>query len=218
MFVKICGMTNVDDALLAAGLGADAVGFIFAPSPRQVTPGRVRSIIERLPGTVLPVGVFRNEAPERIVDLTNKTGIRAVQLHGNESPEQTRWVAERVPAVIRGVPAGSRAMIEHEAFGRVRFLIDAPRPGSGETFDWAMLRDHPIDREFILAGGLTPENVVDAITVIDPWGVDVATGVEERPGIKDATKVRQFIVNARSVARSDGSGHRSLADWGDHDS
>jgi phosphoribosylanthranilate isomerase len=218
VFVKICGMTNVDDALLAAGLGADAVGFIFAPSPRQVTPGRVRSIIERLPATVLTVGVFRNEAPERIVELTNRTGIRAVQLHGNESPDQTRWVAERVPAVIRGVPAGSRAMLEHESFGKVRFLIDAPHPGSGETFDWSMLADHPIDREFILAGGLTPDNVVDAITMVHPWGVDVATGVEERPGIKDATKVRQFIVNARSVPRSVGSGKRSLADWGDPES
>lgn len=215
MFVKICGMTNADDALLAAALGADAVGFIFAPSPRQVLPGRVRAIIDRLPASVLPVGVFRNEARDRVIDITNRTGIRAVQLHGNESPEETRWIAERVPAVIRAVPAGSRAMLEHEAFGRVRFLIDAPSPGSGVTFDWSLLAGHPIDREFILAGGLTPENVVEAITTVDPWGVDVASGVEERPGIKDASKVRQFIINARSVPRSGGPVRRSLADWED---
>lgn len=199
MFIKICGMTNVDDALLAAGLGADAVGFIFAPSSRQVTPGRVRSIIERLPANVLTVGVFRNEAQERVVDITRKTGIRAVQLHGNESPEETAWINERVPSVIRAVPAGSRAMMEHEAFGKVRFLIDAPQPGSGETFDWNILRENPIDRDFILAGGLNPENVVEAIETVRPWGVDVASGVEKRPGIKDATKLNQFIINARSV-------------------
>ncbi|MFW2382598.1 MAG: phosphoribosylanthranilate isomerase [Acidimicrobiales bacterium] len=199
MFIKICGMTNADDALLAAGLGADAVGFIFAPSPRQVTPGRVRSIIERLPGSVLTVGVFRNEAKERVVDITNRTGIRAVQLHGNESPEETQWINERVPSVIRAVPAGSRAMVEHEAFGKVRFLIDAAQPGSGETFDWDILRQNRIDRDFILAGGLNPDNVVEAIQTVRPWGIDVASGVEKRPGIKDATKVNHFIVNARSV-------------------
>jgi phosphoribosylanthranilate isomerase len=199
VFIKICGMTNADDALLAAGLGADAVGFIFAPSSRQVTPGRVRSIIERLPGSVLTVGVFRNEAKERVVELTNRTGIRAVQLHGNESPEETQWINDRVPSVIRAVPAGSRAMIEHEAFGKVRFLIDGVRPGSGETFDWNILQAHRIDRDFILAGGLNPDNVVEAIQSVRPWGVDVASGVEVRPGIKDATKLNQFIVNARSV-------------------
>jgi phosphoribosylanthranilate isomerase len=199
VFVKICGMTNADDALLAAGLGADAVGFIFAPSLRQVTPGRVRSIIERLPGSVLTVGVFRNEAKERVVELTNRTGIRAVQLHGNESPEETHWINERVPSVIRAVPAGSRAMIEHEAFGKVRFLIDGASPGSGETFDWDILGHNRIDRDFILAGGLNPDNVVDAILAVRPWGVDVASGVEARPGIKDAAKLSHFIANARSV-------------------
>ncbi len=214
MFIKICGMTNADDALLAAGLGADAVGFIFAPSPRQVTPGRVRSIIERLPGTVLAVGVFRNEAKERVVEITNRTGIRAVQLHGNESPEETHWINERVPSVIRAVPAGSKAMVEHDAFGKVRFLIDAPRPGSGETFDWEMLRDHRIERDFILAGGLTPDNVVEAIRTVRPWGVDVASGVEDRPGIKDATKLNQFIANVRAEPSPI---TRELADpWDDH--
>jgi phosphoribosylanthranilate isomerase len=210
VFIKICGMTNADDALLAAGLGADAVGFIFAPSPRQVTPGRVRSIIERLPGSVLPVGVFRNEAKERVVELTNRTGIRAVQLHGNESPEETQWINERVPSVIRAVPAGSKAMVEHNAFGKVRFLIDAASPGSGETFDWEILSSNPIDRDFILAGGLNPENVVEAIRTVRPWGVDVASGVEKRPGIKDAAELNHFIVNARSVEGH--SANHSLAD------
>lgn len=188
---------------MAAGLGADAVGFIFAPSSRQVTPGRVRSIVERLPTNILTVGVFRNEARDRVIDITNRTGIRAVQLHGNESPEETSWISERVPAVIRAVPAGSRAMVEHESFGKVRFLIDGPQPGSGEVFDWNILQETPIQRQFILAGGLTPENVAEALRTVDPWGVDVASGVEERPGVKDASLVRQFIVNARSVPRSE---------------
>ncbi len=209
-------MTSAEDALMAAGLGADAVGFIFAPSSRQVSPGRVRSIVERMPTNILPVGIFRNEARERVVEITNRTGIRAVQLHGNESPEETKWITERVPAVIRAVPAGSRAMVEHESFGKVRFLIDGPAPGSGETFDWNILREMPINRQFILAGGLNPDNVVEAILAVNPWGVDAVTGVEDRPGVKDASLVRQFIVNARSVPRSQTDAPLSLSDeWED---
>ena len=107
-------------------------------------------------------------------------------------------------------------MVEHESFGKVRFLIDGPAPGSGETFDWNILREMPINRQFILAGGLNPENVVEAILAVNPWGVDAVTGVEERPGIKDASLVRQFIVNARSVPRSQTDAPLSLSDdWED---
>ena len=193
-------MTSAEDALYAAAMGADAVGFIFAPSSRQMTPGRVKAIVPRLPGDLLTVGVFRNESKERVVEIMNATGLRVAQLHGNESPDDTRWVADNVQAVIRGVPAGSRALVEHEQFGHVRFLIDSPSPGSGEVFDWSVLEDAPLSRGFILAGGLNPENVGEAIATVRPWGVDVASGVEERPGVKDPSLVRSFITNARSMA------------------
>src|SRR3984957_19725902 len=108
MLIKICGITSEPDAMLAAALGADAVGFIFAPSPRQVSPQAVRSIIERMPPEILSVGVFRNESRVRVVDIVNSIGLRAAQLHGDETIEDTQWIAERVPLVIKAFPAGHR--------------------------------------------------------------------------------------------------------------
>lgn len=202
MFVKICGITNEDDALLAAGLGADAVGMIFAASSRRITSGVARDIVRRLPPEILTVGVFRNERKERVVEIANTIGLRAVQLHGHESPDDTKWIAERVPAVIKAFAAGEPALARHRDYGQVRLLVDSPEPGSGETFDWDRLRAQPIGAPFLLAGGLHHENVAKAIDLLEPWGVDVATGVESSPGHKDPTKMRLFIANARAAARS----------------
>ncbi len=199
MFVKICGVTTEDDALLAAGLGADAIGMIFATSSRRISSGTARDIVRRLPPEVLTVGVFRNESKERVVEIANKVGLRAVQLHGHESAEDTRWVAERVPTVFRAFSAADPALDRLSAFGDVRLLIDSPEPGSGEAFDWRTLEDRDIDRPFLLAGGLHPDNVAEAIALVRPWGVDVATGVEARPGIKDPSKVQRFIAAARAA-------------------
>ena len=170
MFVKICGITNEDDALFAVAMGADAVGFIFAPSPRQIAPQKAFDITRRLPPEILTVGVFRDELPGRVVEIAHRAGVKAVQL----------------------------------------------APGSGRVFDWGLASDVPPNLRLILAGGLDPDNVADAIKVVEPWGVDVDSGVEAQPGIKDPTKVRRFIVNARAAAPQPYLGPDELPyDWAD---
>src|SRR5437868_11029322 len=110
MFVKVCGTTSEEDALLAVAMGADAVGFIFAPSPRQVAPSLVADVVKRLPPEVVTVGVFRDESPARVVEVVNSTGLKGAQLHGHETPEQAKWVRARVPFVIQAFSAGDRAV------------------------------------------------------------------------------------------------------------
>ena len=199
MFVKICGTTSEEDALLAVAMGADAVGFVFAPSPRQITPTRAGDIIKRLPREVITVGVFRDEAPARVVEIVNSIGLRAAQLHGHETAEQSKWVAERVPFVIQAFPAGDRAVVRARSHGVHAVMIDAPRPGSGEVFDWCLADGVPDGMRLVLAGGLNPDNVADAIAQVHPWGVDVVTGVESSPGHKDPLKLRAFVANAKAA-------------------
>jgi phosphoribosylanthranilate isomerase len=199
VFVKICGTTREDDALLAVALGADAVGFIFAPSTRQISVLHARDIARRLPPEVLTVGVFRDEVPRRVVEICNEAGLRAAQLHGRETIEQTQWVRGRVPVVIRAFAAGDPALERADEYGADVVMVDSHAPGSGEMFDWSLAEGAPLGKRFILAGGLTPDNVADAIARVRPWGVDVASGVEAAPGIKDARKVRDFIRAARSA-------------------
>lgn len=203
MFVKICGITSEEDALLAVAMGADAVGFIFAPSRRQIAPSMARDILKRLPPEILTVGVFRDEAAQRVVEIVNTAGLRSAQLHGHETPEVTRWIRQRVPFVIQGFAAGDLSLDRADDYGADAILIDSPRPGSGELFDWSLAEGAPPGRRVIMAGGLTPENVPDAIHRVAPWGVDVATGVEVddgEPGKKDARKVKAFIEAARAAA------------------
>ncbi|MCU1353245.1 MAG: trpF [Acidimicrobiales bacterium] len=208
MFVKICGITREEDALLAVAMGADAVGFIFAPSKRQIAPSIARDIVKRLPPEILTVGVFRDEAAARVVEIVNTAGLRAAQLHGHETPETTRWIRSRVPFVIQGFVAGAPGLDRADDYGADAILIDSPVPGSGIVFDWSLAEGRPDGRRVIMAGGLTPDNVADAITRVGPWGVDVATGVETEggePGQKDARKVKAFIDAARTAAPA---GHR----------
>ena len=200
MFVKICGTTNEDDALLAVALGADAVGFIFAPSPRQVSADRVREIVRRLPSDVLSVGVFRNEVPSRVVQLASRALLGAVQLHGHESATDTAWVAERVPVTIKAFPAGHEGLEHLADYGADVVMIDNERPGSGELFDWSLAEGAPLaGHRLLLAGGLDAGNVVAAIRRVRPWGVDVASGVESRPGRKDPARLRAFIEAAKAA-------------------
>ena len=202
MFVKICGITSEEDALLGVAMGADALGFVFAPSSRQVAAGHVRDILRRLPPEVLTVGVFRDESPQRVVEIVNTCGLRAAQLHGHETVEQTRLVRSKVPFVIKGFPAGDPALERADDFGADAILLDSHAPGSGEMFDWSLAEGAPSNRRVILAGGLTPDNVAEAIERVRPWGVDVSTGVEveDGPGRKDARKVRDFIRTAKAAA------------------
>lgn len=197
--VKICGVTSEADALLAVGLGADAVGFVFAPSPRQVPVATVADIVKRLPHDVLTVGVFRDEAAPRVVEIANTIGLGAVQLHGHETVEQTRWVAERVPRVVKAFAAGDRAIGRFGDYGADYLLIDGPSPGSGEVFDWRLAEGVVDPGRLIVSGGLHPDNVAQAVIRLRPFGVDVASGVEQAPGAKDPHLVRAFIANARAA-------------------
>ena len=204
MFVKICGVTNEDDALLAVAMGADAVGFVFAPSPRQVHPETVRDIVKRLPHDTLTIGVFRNETPERMIDIVGRTGLKGVQLHGGETAEDVRLVRLRVPFVIQALPAGDARLAAAGAGPESAdvVLIDAPEPGSGSVFDWSLAEGAPDGVRLLLAGGLNPDNVTQAIRKVRPWGVDSASGTEASPGRKDATKVRLFVARAKEAGKA----------------
>jgi phosphoribosylanthranilate isomerase len=200
VFVKICGNTTEEDALLAVALGADALGFIFAPSPRQITPSAASDIIKRLPNEVLTVGVFRNETPQRVIDAVMKSGVRGVQLHGMERPDDIRLIKSRLPLVtIKAFPAASPAVRRAGEYHADIVLLDAPSPGSGQVFDWRLAEGVPDGIRLLLAGGLNPENVADAIERVRPWGVDVVSGVEASPGRKDPRKLREFIQRAKDA-------------------
>ncbi|MEX2627192.1 MAG: phosphoribosylanthranilate isomerase [Ilumatobacteraceae bacterium] len=216
MFVKICGITNEDDALLAVAMGADALGFIFAPSTRQVAPQLVYDITRRLPPEVLTVGVFRDEHPSRVIDIVNRSGVKAAQLHGRETPAQTAEVAASIRWVIKAFAAGSPQLPQADRYGTPMVLVDAPSPGSGKVFDWDLASEAPDGLQVILAGGLTPENVAAGIEAVEPWGVDVSSGVESSPGRKDALKVKRFIEHARAAAPRPYLGPDELPyDWAD---
>ena len=201
MFVKICGLTSEEDALLAVAMGADAVGFVFAPSSRQIAPLKVADIVKRLPVDITTVGVFRDEAAQRVVDIVTQTGLRAAQLHGFESPNEARWIRQRIRTVFKAFPAGDPRLDHADDWGADVILIDSATPGSGEVFDWSLAEGAPSNRRVLIAGGLTPANVGDAIRRIRPWGVDVSTGVESSPGHKDARKLKAFLDAARAAAR-----------------
>jgi len=217
MFVKICGITNEEDALLATALGADALGFIFAPSTRQVSVERARDIVKRLPTDVLPVGVFRNDRREHVVDVAGRVGLHAVQLHGGEPLSEVRWIRERVRFVIQAFVSGDPALGAAANSPADVVLVDSPNPGSGKVFDWRLAEGAPGGVRLLIAGGLTPDNVGDAIHLLRPWGVDVASGVEAAPGRKDPRKLRRFIEVARGAGtdvedRLDGAPVDDLAD------
>ncbi len=201
MFVKICGITSEEDALGAVAMGADAIGFVFAPSPRQIDRITAGDISRRLPQEILSVGVFMNHSRENVVKTANQVGLKAVQLHGNESPEDTQWIKQRVQYVIKSFEAGS-TLLQNAADWRADvILIDSPSPGSGEIFDWAKADDAPMGMRILLAGGLTPENVAEAALRVNPWGVDVSTGVEKSPGIKDLKLIKKFVEAVKSVSQ-----------------
>ena len=198
-FLKICGITSEADALIAVGLGVDAIGMIFAPSPRQVSVSTAGDIVRRLPAESLSIGVFRDEAPLRVVEIANQLGLGGVQLHGHETAEQVRYVAERVPLVIKALPATSPLIAGFSEIGADLLLVDGPNPGSGELFDWRLAEGVENAETLIVSGGLTPENVGMAIEHFHPFGVDVASGVEMAPGVKDPLKMKAFVDAVRSL-------------------
>jgi phosphoribosylanthranilate isomerase len=201
VLIKICGTTSEDDALLAVAMGANAVGFIFAPSPRQVSPQLVADIVKRLPREeVVTVGVFRDDAPRRVVEIMYSAGLQAAQLHGRETPDEAQWVRQRVPMVIKAFPAGDPRVTRAAEYGADAILLDAPNPGSGKVFDWELAGDVPEGQRIVIAGGLHSGNVAAAVSRVKPWGVDVDSGVEASPGVKDPMKVKAFVEAAKQAA------------------
>ncbi len=199
--VKICGITRLEDALLAARLGADALGFNFWPgSKRFVAPDAARAIVDRLPPFVTPVGVFVNQPPAEVLATAARAGMALVQLHGDEPPEGVNALPVPVIKAFRVADRGSLAALDRY---RVRaFLLDAPSTGfggSGVTFDWDLAREAAERATVLLAGGLRPENVQDAVRAVRPYGVDVASGVESSPGVKDPEKLARFIGRAKEI-------------------
>jgi phosphoribosylanthranilate isomerase len=215
MFVKICGITNEDDALLSVAMGADAVGFNFVQgSTRQIAAQVAYDITRRLPPEILTVGIFRNEHPSRVIDVAHRAGVKAVQLHGRETAAETAEIARTFRWVIKVFSASDPNLPKADTYGTDMIMIDGPEPGSGKVFDWSLAGDAPDSLKLILAGGLTPENVGAAITEVKPWGVDVATGVEKSPGKKDALAVKRFIENAHAHAPAPYLGADDLPyDW-----
>ena len=199
MLVKICGLKTLEDVQAAVGAGADFIGFIFAESSRKVQPEVVREIGRNLPGHVKKVGVFSNQDEGDVIRTATIAGLDYIQLHGNES---TSFV-ERMPLpVIKAFAIDSEEDLEnlHDCPAEY-LLVDLPKGSSGKglTLDWEMLQKAklPLDKVF-LAGGLNPDNVDQAILAVSPFGVDVASGVEN-DGVKDATKIKAFITKAKNI-------------------
>jgi len=195
--VKICGITNLEDARLASDLGADALGFIFySNSPRNITPEKAGRIVRRLPPFVTKVGVFVNESPDTIRGIRNDVGLDLIQLHGGETPAYCRDLLVPYLKVFR--VQSDFELNEMEKYpGVAGFLFDTYRQdafgGTGETFDWEVARQATRYGHVILSGGLRASNVRAAIASVKPYGVDVASGVEAEPGKKDPEKLRAFF-------------------------
>jgi phosphoribosylanthranilate isomerase len=201
MFIKVCGITRLSDALHAVQHGATALGFVFWPrSPRFVTPDLAAGIVAELPSTVLAVGVFVNEPIDAIRNVAAQVRLSAVQLHGDEPPAYADALAW---PILRAVTMASADQACAAWAPETTLLVDAADPerrgGTGITVDWPAAAELARKRPIVLAGGLTPANVGEAIHFVQPYGVDVSSGVEEAPGVKDFDKVARFLENARGA-------------------
>lgn len=203
--VKICGITNLADALAAVDAGADALGFNFyRPSPRYISPSDARKIIDQLPESILKVGVFVNEGLHSVQHIAAEAGLSAVQLHGDESPEYCRELAETF--VIKAFGAGDNLQVETYDVDAIMLDTkdDVLHGGTGRTFDWSIAqRTTSTVPKLFLAGGLSPENVADAIATVRPYAVDACSSLEERLGKKNHERLRLFVEAVHSVTLKD---------------
>lgn len=197
MFVKVCGLSTMESVRAAVDAGADALGFVLTRSPREVSPGVVRELRAAVPAELPAVGVFRDEAAADAVALARAAGLDWVQLHGDRTPGDVRAVHDAGLKVIRAVTM-SAAPETFADWGEELLLIDAAVPGSGEAWDYFSVRNLRLEgRNWLLAGGLDPENVAGAAAAAGAWGVDVSSGVEQSRGVKDLAKIRAFVAAAK---------------------
>ncbi|GAG34865.1 unnamed protein product, partial [marine sediment metagenome] len=205
--IKICGITNAEDALWAVNLRVDALGFIFADSPRRVKPEVVQGIIELLPPFISSVGVFVNEDREKIEEIAESCGLTTLQFHGQESPSYCEGFKQKVVKAFR---VKDKSVLRKAAQYRNKidaYLLDTYSPfaygGTGKTFDWSIAKEiKKLELPIILSGGLNPENIREAIRKVEPYGVDVSSGIEERPGKKNLEKLINFVRIVRETDES----------------
>lgn len=203
MFVKICGITRVADAEAAVREGASAIGFIFWPqSPRFVEPERARQIVATLPPFVTPVGVFVNEPPERVNAIAAHVGLGAVQLHGDEMPDVLPFIDRPVIKALSQIGPETASLWPP----RVLLMVDAADPdrrgGTGARADWPSAARLAAQRPVLLAGGIGPSSAIQAIDEVRPFGIDVSSGVEQSPGVKDHDRLRKLFEALRTGVRS----------------
>jgi phosphoribosylanthranilate isomerase len=205
-FIKICGITNLDDALAAVAAGADALGFNFyKPSPRYVAPQTAREIIAKLPLSVLTVGVFVNEeSPQSVRQIANEAGVTALQLHGDESPSYCRELAADRYVIKTLAVSNDFDLQTVQAFDVEAIMLDTKHislfGGTGQVFDWSIASElNNVVPKLFLAGGLAPENIEDAIVIVRPYAVDACSALEDEPGKKNHERMRVFVEMARNV-------------------
>jgi phosphoribosylanthranilate isomerase len=198
VFTKVCGITNPGDAREAADAGADAIGMIFAESPREVNVEEARRISVALPDGVLKVGVFVDAEPEEVLETAREVGLDLAQLHGDETPETVAAIRGAGLPVMKALRVrNAEALAEIQSYGADLIMLDAwsarVRGGTGETFDWGLAKSVKGRGNIVVSGGLTPENVREAIEFFEPYGVDASSSLEEKPGKKSGERVRRFV-------------------------
>lgn len=201
MYVKICGLTTAEAAHRAAELGADAVGVVMSePSPRHASPEQARAVLDAVAGRPLDTVLVVREMPAaQAVETVERFGFDVLQLHGRYSDEDFALAVERLPRVWRATSLSREPELRAGAHGEELVLLDGARAGSGETWDLRTIDRERLGERWILAGGLDPENVAAAIREVSPWGVDVSSGVESAPGVKDLGAIERFVRAARAA-------------------
>ena len=202
VFTKVCGITNPGDAREAADAGADAIGLIFAESPREVNVEEARRISVALPDGVLKVGVFVDAEPEEVLETAREVGLDLAQLHGDETPETVTAVREGGVKVMKALRIRDAASLEAlDGYEADLFLLDAysakARGGTGERFDWGLAKDLRGRDNIVVSGGLGPENVREVVELFEPYGVDASSSLEDEPGRKNGERVRRFVLAAK---------------------
>jgi phosphoribosylanthranilate isomerase len=200
VFVKLCGLRTEADVAVAVATGADAVGFVLTSSPRQIDVDLAARFVAEVPAHVLTVAVVRGITAAEAGEMALKTGVQALQLHGDYPREAFDELADLPFQLVRATALGPDTDVRTGAFGEELLLIDSPVAGSGEQWDITRLNEKRPEGKWVLAGGLSPETVAGAISVAQPWGVDVSSGIESSRGVKDHGRMREFVAAARSTS------------------